>query len=200
MKQKTILTILVLSMFLISCESKEIKLETQDTIEEEPTFNYPKLNPSDLSPQELIKAKTMTPEAQYKEFGGVLVEKLGQEEVQELGYSSAIIEEDSKPTQITKEVEKKEDPTPSQTIDKRLAGNWIATSMMGSQVVTFQYDGTVSFNNAIDGVRVYSYNLMDDKIELTNLDSDDVITKKFKILGDYTALNINDIIYSRYEE
>jgi hypothetical protein len=140
MKQKTILIILILSISLIGCDLNQ-QIELEEQIEEEPSISYPKLNPKDLTEQQLAKAKMMTLESQYKEFGGILVEEeLKQEDVQELGYSSANV------------------PSPISTTKKPLnCEEWAKSEIIPSQAQIIQaYDNKAkNFEYPSDSTAIY---------------------------------------------
>jgi len=83
-------------------------------------------------------------------------------------------------------------------VSNPLVGEWEATIWTLTEVVTFYSDNTVTFNNPIDGMRVYEYEVLEeDKIKLTNLDTGKTFTRDFKVLGDYKAIKIDDITYYR---
>lgn len=83
-----------------------------------------------------------------------------------------------------------------------LVGNWVTTvPLFGVQeIITIQPDNTVYFNNPLDGVRIYSYEIIGDKIELTNLDTGKTHESTFKVIGDYKAIKIDDFMYYPYTE
>jgi len=87
-------------------------------------------------------------------------------------------------------------------IQNPLVGNWVTTvPIIGIQeIITIQPDNTIYFNNPMDGMRIYSYEIVEDKIKLTNLDTNGIYEKNFKIIGDYKALKIGEFVYYPYIE
>jgi len=77
-----------------------------------------------------------------------------------------------------------------------LVGNWRVELWGIEQIITFEPDNTVSFNNGYDGLRIYSYEIKDDKIILTNLDGGEVHDREFKVIGNYKALRIGAVTYA----
>ena len=87
-------------------------------------------------------------------------------------------------------------------VQNSIVGNWITTvPLFGIQeVITIQPDNTIYFNNPMDGMRIYSYEIIDDKIKLTDLDSGRTHERSFRIIGDYKAIKIDDFVYYPYTE
>lgn len=82
-----------------------------------------------------------------------------------------------------------------------LVVNWMAQEQLSGyqEILTFQPDNTVYFSSSF-GRSVFSYEIRDGKIYLTELGTGKKATYDFEILGDYKAIKFRGVTYYPYDQ
>ena len=80
-----------------------------------------------------------------------------------------------------------------------LVGNWVFQGLGFQEILTIQPDNTLYLSNNL-GRKVYSYQLGNGKILLTDLDSGEKGSYDFEIIGDYKAIKFRGVPYYPYEK